>query len=61
MTTTINNLIIAYITRIIFPFFNIGACKEGYKSKEVIIRIRRIIHNLRYSIMNVFYIQGNLD
>jgi hypothetical protein len=32
-----------------FSYFNIGACKEGYKPKEVkIIRIRRIIQNLRY-------------
>ena len=45
-----------------FSYFNMGACKEGYTPKEVrIIRIRRIIQNLRYYIMNIFYIQVNLD
>jgi hypothetical protein len=38
-----------------FSYFNIGACKEGYTPKEArIIRIRRIIQNLRYYIMNIF-------
>ncbi|MGZ5486619.1 MAG: hypothetical protein ACXWFB_12045 [Nitrososphaeraceae archaeon] len=38
-----------------FSYFNIGACKEGYTPKEArIIRIRRIIQNLRYYIMKYF-------
>ena len=38
-----------------FSYFNIGACKEGYTSKEArIIRIRRMIQNLRYYIINIF-------
>ena len=44
-----------------FSYFNMGACKEGYTPKEArIIRIRRIIQNLRYYIMNIFY-KNNLD
>ena len=44
-----------------FSYFNIGACKEGYAPKEVrIIRIRRIIPNLKYYIMNRFY-KNNLN
>ena len=50
------------VVGIIFPIFNMGACKEGYKPKEVrIIRIRRIIQNLIYYLMNIFYIQVNLE
>ena len=41
-----------------FSYFNMGACKEGYTPKEGrIIRIRRIIQNLRYFIINIFYIK----
>jgi hypothetical protein len=43
------------VVGIIFPILILAACKEGYTPKEArIIRIRRIIQNLRYCIVNIF-------